>query len=261
MTWQCGAESITKSVHDLCAELGMSGECIFSETPEQLRADGYHGNAAVPEVTLSYTHDNGTCAETGEALEYPSLPHKLLPDFKRLVTTRSMPPLHAMTLALMDTITAAEAAAKQADASFESPVWDREKSMKDWGLCALKAGGRASAVVRGYELLADLYEAARLVAASRQGALELAMMYLDMSAVLGPAAAEEWPWVLRQLPGYWRKTAERLQALQRLWDASRPHLHRTAHLRQVRCFARVHAGKHATELSSHCGVIRFRMRT
>lgn len=218
----------------------MSGECIFREADEQLRADGYHVNTATPEVTLSHTKADGTCVDTGEDLEYPSAPHKLLPDFKRHVTARSAPPLHAITLALTDAVAAAEGAAERADSSFESPIWTEGSSkMKDWGVYAHKAAGRAnnSKATRGFELLMHLYEATRLVAASRQGALELAMRYLEMTDVLGPGRMQQWPQLLRSMPGDWRKAAERLQALQQMWDASRSDLHRAEHLKGVRCDA------------------------
>ena len=229
------AESIKDNVQDLCTELGMTGQCIFSESATQLRADGHTASQSAPQVSLTGTEVDETCTDTSHDLEYDSLPHKLLPDFKQHVQQRSMPPLHSLTLALTDTIAAAEAAAKRADSAFASPIWEQRKTqLKAWGLYAFKAAKAFSKITDGLRLLEELYEATRLVVASRQGGLEIAMLYLEMAGLLGGDKAAEWSSVLRQLPGDWRQAADRLQALQQLWLSSRADMRRASHLKEVR---------------------------
>ena len=224
-------------MHELCAELGLSGECLFKESTEQLRADGYHANVTAPQVMLSRTMDDGVVADVGQAFEYPCKPHQIMSKFKELIEKRSTPPLHAVTLALIDAVAAAEGAAKRADALFKSPIWEQKKSqLKDWGLYAYKSGSSSSKLAHGYRLLEDLYEATRLVAVSQQGGLELAMMYLEMVGVLGPSKGTEWAQSLQGMQGDWGPTVKQLHALQQLWDSCRADLNRAAHLKEV-CYS------------------------
>ena len=215
----------------------MYGNCIFKEPDAQLRADGYHGNNAAPQLQLSQAGGDSVLAEGAAALRYEAKPHELLTKFQRLVKARCTghAALHCLTLALTDTIAAAEAAMCVTDASFVSPVWGQAKAqMKAWGTYANAARQRSHGdMAAGYTLLEHLYEAARIVAASRQGDLELAMLYLEMRQILGKGGTVPDIAGLGDSAGHWSAAVQSLRELQQLWIASRSDLRRCAHLKQV----------------------------
>jgi hypothetical protein len=228
------AEAIEKDVQKLCAELCLSGKCLFTATPTQLVSDGYLATAATAKLSSPTGNQSSAEGDTNtagrdpifdtSALLIPGKPHELLSDMKDLLLKRSVPPLHPLTLKLFDTITAAEESIKCLDPTFVSPIWQASKQrLALWGEYAhkrqLSKGRDAAAHVRTHALLQvleHLYEAARLVVASRQAGLELAMVYLKMMNVIGAG-----PSVGVAVP------------LTAAWDGCRKQFKRCAHLKEV----------------------------
>jgi hypothetical protein len=193
-----GAGVIREDVQKLCAELCLSGKCLFTATPTQLYSDGYLATAATAKLCLSIGNQ-GSAGDTSiarrnsmfdtSALLLPGKPHNLLSEMKELLLKRSVPPLHVLTLRLFDAITAAERSIKRLDPTFASPIWQAtEQRLAGWGEYVqkrlLSKGSKAAPVQALLQVLGHLYEAARVVVASRQAGLELAMMYLQMMHVM-----------------------------------------------------------------------------
>jgi hypothetical protein len=255
----CSVDGIKNAVHDLCEELQIADDCLFSVTLEQLQKDGHLACAAEAQVsrpcvaTTKASSKGGDEASVSNALgrispttkgdtlldpvalemdvrnlEIPGKPHTMLPDFLEHVRQRSEP-LHPLTLQLMDTIQAVEVRAAAADSTFQSPIWQGKRTrLADWGEYAVKQqqSTKCGAMARvEYEVLEHLYEAARLVVASRQMALELGIRYLEMVGLLGGTAAGP----IAQLRAAWLE----------LRDA--PVLHRCQHLKQVLASLPCHA--------------------
>lgn len=220
---------------NLCAELCLSHQCLYTASDEQLLADGYKANTATAQLS-SPNHATPTttptpasaCASTAASsatlprerkdgsvvvlgtddLIIETQPHLLIPVMLGHIKSRITPPLHPLTLQLFDTIERYEKLAKSADSAFKSPIWEGKKGkslrLKEWGEYAVKKQSKGGGVKTkkrkadacmdsetegtgkktALELLEHLYEAARLVVASQQGALELGMMYLNMTGVL-----------------------------------------------------------------------------
>lgn len=205
----------------MCADLGLSGICIFKEPEAQLRADGYHGNNATPQVQLSLEDDGTALAAEAAALQYDAKPHELMPKLKQLVSVRS-PCLHPLTLALTDAISAVKAAIAADGASFALPLAGQCRTeMNKWGALVAKAARRSSAALtHSVQTLGDLYEAARIIAVSRQGDLEVAMHHLEMLQVLAHDGIAPRPQLLGHDRGASARSAawERLQQLQAQWS-------------------------------------------
>ena len=176
-------------------------------------------------------------------LEIPGRPHESLPDFLRFAQAKKSPPLHQLTLQLMDTIKTLEAYIKShIDPSFLSPIGSTGKRGKvgEWGKYAnsqmkrfersnveknhhsgeqhspLRIGGNKPLY---YNLLEHLYEATRLLVNSRQTALELAMHYLEMSDVFSTAGV---------IDGH-----DLVHPLRTLWESNREDFCRVTHLKEV----------------------------
>lgn len=134
--------------------------------------------------------------------------------FKR----RAAPPLHTLIIALVDTIRELEVEAKRQDAAFRSPIFEQSgRRLAEWGEYAFKAVDRSPARHVLLEL-EHLYEAARLVVASKQEGLELAFMYLEMAGVLSGG-----------------RESDTVRALGRSWSQLRGDFGRAARLKQVCC--------------------------
>lgn len=237
LTYAIGASTIKRAVEELCADLRMSGDCLFTATTEELITDGYHGNTA---SQVDVRSDLSLSEDGRQSLEIPGRPHEALADLLRHVTER-LPPIHDLSVYLMDVIHQLEVKIKQEwDSSFVSPigVGGKRGRVAAWGEYAnqkykshLRKHQNAS---RAYYLLEHLYEAARLVANSRQGALELAMRYLEMYGILklenqtnsdGSGSRSTYtlqPWEISLLA-----------PLEGLWNAKHSDFCRLTHLKEV----------------------------
>ena len=201
---------------------------IFKESLEQLRADGYHASISTPEIVAD-TID----IDDGQSLGYEAPPNDLLGRFQDLVEQRKCPPLSKLTLQLADIIAAVEAAIRSAGHSFESPVWDHGgKPVKQWSSIAYAAGAESKALAKAWQLLEHLYEATRLIVVTKQAALELAFLYLEMTGVLTLGAVALWQDELSRMPGSWSRAKAALSELDWLWPPTTRQ--RMAHLKKVR---------------------------
>jgi hypothetical protein len=115
LTYAMGAARIQEAIVELCAELNLSGNCIFSVSPETLIPDGYHSNVS-SSVMLS---NDFSLDSSGNGLEIPGKPHQVMPDFMRCYEARS---LHILSLGIVDSIYRVEKLIKEFDAAFVSPV-------------------------------------------------------------------------------------------------------------------------------------------
>jgi hypothetical protein len=106
---------------------------------------------------------------------------------------RSTPPIHPVTLALMDAIGKIELKIKSNERSFISPVWEKHSNPAEWGEYAHKMSTKKlnPSVIFLFNQLKHLYEAARLLANSRQLSLEMSMQYLKMSCIFKELYSED----------------------------------------------------------------------
>lgn len=183
-------------------------------------------------------------------------PHNPIPVMLGHIKQRSTPPLHSLTLLLFDAIAEYELLAKAVDGDFRSPIWEgrsckngesKPMRLKEWGeyavkqQCKVAAPGRTSKrqktvgsnawdayVDTGLGVLEHLYEAGRLLIASKQEGLELSMLYLDMVGVSKRGEGRS---------GALRKLAEQ-------WGQACGSFTRAQHLQEVRTantFACIHS--------------------
>lgn len=83
LTYCMGAARIENAVNELCHELRMNGNCIFTASTVELSRDGYHATCTKTEVLLEGdTLDN---CEGTQVLEIPGRVHESLNDFLRHV--------------------------------------------------------------------------------------------------------------------------------------------------------------------------------
>ncbi len=208
LTYAMGAARIQEAIVELCAELNLSGDCIFSVSPETLVADGYHSNVA-SSVMLS---NDLNLDSSGNGLEIPGKPHQVMSDFMRCYEARS---LHTLSLSIVDSIYRVEKLIKVFDAAFVTPVGasgERGKSA-NWSSYTNSRKKMFSGANGGlYVVLEHLYECTRLLINSRQTALELSLYYLEMSGVL---------------------THPVLLPVHEIWMSSRHDFCRVAHLLEV----------------------------
>lgn len=211
LTYAVSATTIQKNVNELCAELNVSGDCIFTSSTEELQRDGYHGSISKTtklfnseiEIDLLANPDDPdskddsmiSCndALSEETLEIPGRVHEGLSNFLTHVKNKT-PPIHPLSLCLMDTIASIEHKVKQLDNSFQSPIGAKGKHSRvsSWGeyvynkIKSLQKHNNKFSfeIIRFYKLLEHLYEAVRLIINSRQVSLELAFHYLVMSGLM-----------------------------------------------------------------------------
>mmetsp|Transcript_92240 Transcript_92240/g.261121 ORF Transcript_92240/g.261121 Transcript_92240/m.261121 type:complete len:745 (-) Transcript_92240:109-2343(-) len=197
---------IRKSVEQLTRELDIDVMSTASE--EELRASGYHGNAASAEVVpegideIDVPADKGASRDAKIVPESERKPHMLIPTFWSRVADGQCTDFTKELLAL---VRRAEASVAQLDAAFATPlgsVWSGTESsraskgvkMADWGKYARARrqevskvgppgrGGRAAA--SWYWDLEQLYEALKILVTSWEEDAESAVMLLEM--MLGP---------------------------------------------------------------------------
>jgi hypothetical protein len=106
---------------------------------------------------------------------------------------RSTPPIHPVTLALMDAIGKIELKIKSNERTFISPVWEKHSNPSEWGEYAHKMSQKRSnpSVIFLFNQLKHLYEATRLMANSRQLSLEMSMQYLKMASIFEELYSED----------------------------------------------------------------------
>lgn len=190
LTYAMGTLAISNAVQELCAELRMQGKCIFTVTDEVLQQNGYRKNV-VTELQASGKANaddeddfQGNCDSLQE-LELPGKVHEGLSVFLKHVNQR-LPPIHPLSLTLMEVISAIEVEVLARDPTFHSPIGRKNKKLADWGPFAhTKYESMKDQNLRNnYFLLSHLYEAVRIIINSRQVNMELAFHYLIMSNVL-----------------------------------------------------------------------------
>ena len=159
----------------------MPANCFFTATDEQLRRDGYFANAALAQRPSAAD----AAGFDASHLMIPAAPHELKAEMLRLLRGREQPPLHDLTLSLFDGIRGLEADVQKWLPAYQSPVWTLldlrlarwPKHAATWQDHADAAAPKVQALLRRLE---HYYEAARLVVATRQTAIEEAMMYLSL---------------------------------------------------------------------------------
>lgn len=219
LTYAMQTSRIQTAILELCSELNISGDCIFSASQEELIADGYHASATSSVMLTSDLDLSGSTAGM-DGLEIPGKPHAVMSDFMRCYKARS---LHALSLEVVDSVHVVEALVFHLDAHFVTPIGAAGKRGKsgEWSFYAherkTSCGGRGQEQLQQlYNALEHLYEAMRLLINSRQTALELAMTYLEMNGVL---------LLLLHVPA--------LASLNASWRSYRDKFCRIAHLKEV----------------------------
>lgn len=210
LTYAMGPERIQTAILELCAELNISGTCIFSATEADLLIDGYMATIS-SSVTLTSALD--LCAGLHNGLEIPGQPHAVMSDFMHAYKAKK---LHPLSMEIFDSIyTLERKIVNQFDGNFVSPIGATGKQGKasEWsGYANTQKRKFLGANQRLYEVLEHLYEALRLLINSRQTALELALYYLEMADVLSHPV---------------------LSNLFRHWTLSKDLFLRVAHLKEV----------------------------
>lgn len=208
LTYAMGPNRIQAAIVELCGELNISGDCIFSASQEELITDGYFASIKST-VQLTSDLDLGAILD---GLEIPGKPHEVMSDFMRCYKART---LHPLSLETFDLVYVVERLIHKFDGSFVTPIGASGKRGKsgEWGSYANSQGRKFSGMnARLYNVLEHLYEAVRLIINSRQAALELAMCYLEMTGVLSHPV---------------------LSSLCAHWNSSRDQFCRVAHLKEI----------------------------
>lgn len=212
LTYAMQTSRIQTAILELCSELNISGDCIFSASQEELIVDGYHASATSSVMLTSDLDLIGSTAGM-DGLEIPGKPHAVMSDFMRCYEARS---LHALSLEVVDSVRSVERHVVRLDARFVTPIGAAGKRGKsgEWSFYAneRKTTCTGRELQQLYHVLEHLYEAMRLLINSRQTALELAMTYLEMNDVLHVPA---------------------LSSLNKNWRSCKDNFCRIAHLKEV----------------------------
>jgi hypothetical protein len=211
------AEDIKDDVKALCRELCLSGKCLYTASNEQLLADGYRANIAMPELS---------CPSQSIYIAMPSFKmklrsDKLVDDFMLRIEERSSD-VHHLSFKLFDIIKYYEQHAVWFWPGFKSPIFSGIP-LKDWGArhtgFMRQAGHGQVERLSVLKVLEHLYEAAAIIVKSQQSDLELSMIYLEMVQIMSDSGPNRGP----------------LGELADAWRAARPTMTRAKHLKQVWC--------------------------
>lgn len=131
LTYALDVNRIQSCIDELCLELRLTGDCIFTASTDELVADGYQVSI-VSAVDLRQTC-NFDINEGIDQLEIPGLPHSVFTDFMACLHSRK---LHPLSLCLMDSLASVETIVRQFDPTFVTPVGSQGKFGKssNWGV-------------------------------------------------------------------------------------------------------------------------------
>jgi len=190
LTYAVGRREVESAVRRLCAELDVDVMATASE--EEMAADGYHGNQAVPEVRPV---DMPRAVPAGVVPQGDRKPHLMAPTFFSRVTSGSAT---AWTLRIHAIVSKMEAAISTADQAFRSPL--HSASVKTWGAYAHGRAGHSPL----YALIESWYEALRALAVSWEEAEDAALTFLRMSGADAQDHWALWPQELQaELAHFW----------------------------------------------------------
>ncbi|CAK0886814.1 unnamed protein product [Prorocentrum cordatum] len=185
LTYAVGDAAVTAAVQKLTSELRIEHMAMASVA--EMRADGYHGDAAEADVLSA-----PGWPPAGVVPAADRKPHKMSPVFfARLKDGTATAP----ALGLYRCVRAMEAAVALVDRGFSSPLG---RPVKEWGAYA---HGRAGPL---YADLEQWYEALRVLCVSWEEGADAAATFLRMR---GCEAAEAWPdTVQAEVRAFWAAT-------------------------------------------------------
>ncbi|KAI8898107.1 P-loop containing nucleoside triphosphate hydrolase protein [Globomyces pollinis-pini] len=169
-------EGIAPSIINLCVALNVGADCIFSDECKDLD-DTEHNSS---HQTIVYENDKFASSLL------IGMPHDALQSFRYHIEYLR-PPIHPLSVCLMETIQSVEEETRLVDGTFMSPMENIETmdKMQEWGNYAQKKClSVGKNIAPYYHTLHHLYEAVRLLIVSQQTGLELSIHYLIMMGLL-----------------------------------------------------------------------------
>ncbi|KAJ3110927.1 Interferon-induced helicase C domain-containing protein 1 [Physocladia obscura] len=224
LTYSVGKDKIQNSIEQLCADLLLEKESIFTVSSDELVNDGYHAAASKTKtaVNLCEKIELEEDYNSFRALKLPGQAHEDLAVFLRHVAG-NINPIHPLSIALMLCIRFLEKQVHLEYPQFSSPIDATGKlgRVAEWGKLAhnLASLPKLSPTLKlRLNILEHLYEGTRLIVNSKQSALELAMHYIQNQGIFSDEYISK----------------ERcLLPLSQLWSKNRSDFRRLPHLKSV----------------------------